>query len=345
MSLTEPNDIGIDLGTSTVLIYVRGRGVVLNEPSIAAVDRATGSLIAIGEEARRMAGREPANVMIIRPLRDGVISNFDITARMLHAFIKKVVGTRVFFKPRAVVCVPSSVTEAEKRCVIEAVTEAGVRFAYLIEEPIAAAIGAGVDIFSPKGTMVLDIGGGTTDIAVISYGSIVLSDSIRVAGDRMDAAIAHYLSRKHNLCIGERTAEDIKWSYGKAYPDKEQEIVEIRGRSLVSGLPDAVPVGTNEMIDATAEPLKAILERVRSLFERTPPELANDIAETGILITGGGALLSGIDKYISEATGVPCRVADDPVSCVAVGTGRVLEDLKKYNAAIYTYRRGDYLNA
>ncbi|MBQ2770919.1 MAG: rod shape-determining protein [Clostridia bacterium] len=345
MGRFSPNDIGIDLGTSSILIHVKGQGVVLNEPSIAAVDRASGRLIAIGGEARRMAGREPGSVLIIRPMRDGVISNFDITARMLASFLQKTVGKHRFFKPRALVCMPSTVSEAEKRCIVEAVTEAGARFCYLIEEPIAAAIGAGLDVLSPEGNMVVDIGGGTADVAVISRGSIILSESLRVAGDRMDLAISRYLEQKHRICVGERTAEDLKWNYGKAYPDKEQTVIEIRGRSLVTGQPDTVPLGSNEMIEATAEPVAAILSRVQSVFERTPPELAADIMKNGILLTGGGAQLAGLDRYLAEKTGVPCRVAEDPMTCVVRGTGLVLEDFEKYNCAVYTYRRGDYLNS
>ncbi len=237
---------------------------------------------------------------------------------------------------------PSGVTEAEKRCVIEASDEAGARYTYLIEEPIAAAIGAGIDINEPKGHMVLDIGGGTTDIAVIAYGATVLSDSIKMAGDKFDEALRRYMKRKHNIYIGERNAEDIKIAYGRAHAEKEQRIIEVRGRNVATGLPEAVPIGTNEMVDALNEPLSAIMERVRGLFERTPPELATDIAETGIVVTGGGALLAGFDRYVTERTNVPCRIAEDPISCVALGTGRVLEDFQKYNAAIYDYRRGEY---
>lgn len=343
MSLFSLSDVGIDLGTSSTLVYVQKQGIVLREPSVAAVERVTGRIIAIGEDARKMMGRAPSDVVIIRPLRDGVISNFDVTARMLHYFFKKVVGTRLF-PPRAVVCVPSGVTEAEKRCVIEATLEAGARYSYLIEEPMAAAIGAEIDVMQHKGTMVLDIGGGTTDIAVIASGSIVLSDSIKMAGDKFDDALMRYMKRKHNLFIGERSAEDIKISYGRAHLEKEQRIVEIRGRSTITGLPESVPIGTNEMIDALSEPLSAILERVRELFERTPPELSTDISENGIILTGGGALLNGIDQYVSERTHVPCRVADDPISCVARGTGIVLENLQKYNGAIHDYRRGEYFS-
>ena len=341
MGLFDTSDVGIDLGTSTTLVYVKGKGIVLTEPSVVAVERVTGRIVAIGEEARKMMGRAPGNIVVIRPLRDGVISNFDITARMLRYFFQKVVGVRAF-KPRVVVCVPSGVTEAEKRCVIEATLEAGARYSYLIEEPIAAAIGAGINILEGKGHMVVDIGGGTTDIAVISFGSIVLSDSIKMAGDKFDAAIMSYMKRKHNLYIGERSAEDIKIAYARAHIEKEQRIVDIRGRSVSSGLPDTVPLGTNEMVDALSEPLAAILERVRDLFQRTPPELATDITENGIVLTGGGALLTGLDAYLSERTGVPCKAAEDPVSCVARGTGMVLEDLKTYNGAIYDYRRGEY---
>jgi len=342
MGLFDTSDIGIDLGTSSVLVYVKKRGIVLKEPSVVAVERVTGRIVAIGEEARKMMGRAPANIVVIRPLRDGVISNFDVTARMLRYFFRKVVGTRLLYKPRAVVCVPSGVTEAEKRYVIEASDEAGARYTYLIEEPIAAAIGAGLDINEPKGHMVLDIGGGTTDIAVIAYGAVVLSDSIKMAGDKFDDALRRYMKRKHSLYIGERNAEDIKIAYGRAHIEKEQRIIEVRGRNLTTGLPESVPIGTNEMVDALSEPLAAIMERVRSLFERTPPELATDIASTGIVVTGGGALLTGLDRYVTERTNVPCRIAEDPVSCVALGTGKVLEDFKKYNAAIYDYRRGEY---
>ncbi len=344
MGLFDTSDVGIDLGTSTTLVCLKNKGIVLKEPSVVAVERVTGRIVAIGEEARKMMGRAPANILVIRPLRDGVISNFDVTARMLRYFFKKVVGTRLLVRPRAVVCVPSGVTEAEKRCVVEATDEAGARYTYLIEEPLSAAIGAGLDINEPKGHMVLDIGGGTTDIAVIAYGAIVLSDSIKMAGDKFDDALRAYMKRKHSLTIGERNAEDVKIAYGRAHIEKEQRIVEIWGRNLATGLPEAVPIGTNEMVDALSEPLSAIMGRVRGIFERTPPELATDIAETGIVVTGGGALLAGLDRYVSERTNVPCRIAEDPVSCVALGTGRVLEDLKRYNAAVYDYRRGEYFD-
>ena len=341
MALFDTCDIGIDLGTTTTLVFVAGKGIALNEPSVAAVERVTGRIVAIGEDALKMIGRAPGNTLVIRPLRDGVISNFDITARMLRYFFQKAVGTRLF-PPRAVVCVPSGVTEAEKRCVIEAVSEAGARYTYLIEEPLAAAIGAGEKVLEGKGRMVVDIGGGTTDVAVISYGSIVLSDSVKIAGDKFDEAVMRYMQFKHNLYIGERGAEDVKIAYGRASLEKEQRIVDIRGRSTLTGLPESVPLGTNERVDALAEPLSAILERVRALFARTPPELANDIAENGIVLTGGGAMLAGLGDYFTAHTQVPCRLSSDPVSCVAHGIGAVLADLRAYNGAVYDYKRGEY---
>ena len=342
MGLFDTSDVGIDLGTSSILVYVRGRGIVLREPSIAVVERRTGRLAAIGEQARAMVGRTPPELAVVRPLQEGVISHFDVTARMLRYFFKKAVGARLLSRPRVVICVPSGVTEAEQRCVVEAAAEAGARYCYLIEEPIAAAIGAGVDIAAARGAMVLDVGGGTTDIAVLSLGSVVLSDTVRVAGDRFDQALIRYMKRKHELAIGERSAEDLKIAYGRAHIEKEQQVVEIRGRSLATGLPEAVPVATNELVDALAEPLRQIMEHVRALFEQTPEELAADITESGICLTGGGAQLRGLDRYIAEHTGVPCRLAEDPASCVAIGTGRVLEDLSAYRAALLDYRRGEF---
>ncbi len=343
MGLFEFNDVGIDLGTASILVYVRGKGIVLREPSVVAVEKVSGRILAIGEEARRMLGRTPGTITAVRPLRDGVISNYDITERLLHYFLKKVVGTHVFFKPRVVVCVPSGVTEVEKRSVIDATEEAGARHTYLIEEPIAAAIGAGIDISEPRGHMVVDIGGGTTDIALVSLGGAVLSDSIKIAGDKFDDAILRYMRKKHSLLIGERTAEEMKIRIGSAYPRKEQVFIEVKGRNLVSGLPQARVVGSNEMIDALEEPLQAILESVRSMFEKTPPELASDVAEDGLCLTGGGALLYGIDKFIAEQTKVPCYIAEDPISCVAIGTGKVLDNIDKFTrGAVYDYRRGEY---
>ena len=329
MGMFEFNDVGIDLGTSSVLVYVKNKGIVLREPSVVAVEKITGKIYAVGEEARRMLGRTPGNIVAIRPLRDGVISNFDITERLLRHFLKKVVGTRIFFKPRVVVCVPSGVTEVEKRSVIEATEEAGARHTYLIEEPIAAAIGAGIDISQPRGNMVVDIGGGTTDVAIISLGGSVLSESIKVAGDRFDESIVRYMRKKHNLLIGERTAEEMKIRIGSAYPRKEQVFIDVKGRNLISGLPQAITIGSNEMIDALEEPLQNILETVRNLFEKTPPELASDIAENGICLTGGGALLKGLDQLLREETSLPITVVEDPLSTVVMGTGRALDNLNE----------------
>jgi rod shape-determining protein MreB len=345
MGLFDFNDVGIDLGTATTLVYVRGKGIVLREPSVVAINKLDGSICAIGDEARRMLGRTPGNIVAIRPLRDGVISNFDVTERMLRYFLRKVVGRRIFFKPRVVVCVPSGVTEVEKRAFIEACEEAGARHASLIEEPIAAAIGAGIDISAPYGNMVLDIGGGTTDVAVISLGGAVISDSIKVAGDRFDEAIIRYMRKKHNLLIGERTAEDMKINIGSAYPRKEEVTMDVTGRNLISGLPKTIRVSSSEMVEALEEQMQALIEVVHSVLERTPPELAADVAENGICMTGGGSLLFGLDRLVSEHTKIPCYVAEDAVSSVAIGTGKALENYEVYSrGAVQEYKRGDYFN-
>ena len=344
MGLFESNDIGIDLGTSSSLVFVRGKGIVLREPSVVAINKLTGQIVAIGDEARLMLGRTPGNIVAIRPLRDGVISNFDVCERMLRYFLRKVVGRKVFFKPRLVVCVPSGVTEVEKRAFVEAAEEAGARHASLIEEPIAAAIGAGVDISAPYGNMILDIGGGTTDVAVISLGDAVLSDSVKIAGDKFDEAIVRYMRKKHNLLIGERTAEDMKINIGSAYPRKDEVFMEVTGRNLISGLPKTIRVGSYEMVEALEEPLQGILEVVHSILERTPPELAADVSENGICMTGGGSLLYGLDKLISEHTKIPCFLAEDAISSVCIGTGKALESFGSYSkSAIFEYRRGEYL--
>jgi rod shape-determining protein MreB len=335
-------DIGIDLGTASVLVYVKGRGIVLREPSVVAVDKKTGRMLAIGEEARKMLGRTPGSIEAIRPLRDGVISDYHVTETMLRYFLDKVVGKKFFFKPRVVVCVPSGVTEVEKRSVIEATEDAGAREVDLIEEPIAAAIGAGIDISRPYGSMIVDIGGGTTDIAVISLNNTVVSTSLKLAGDRFDEAIVRYMRKKHNLLVGERTAEELKINIGAAFPRKETIFMEVTGRNLVSGLPKTVNVGSDEMIEALDEPVQAILEAVHDVLERTPPEISSDIFDRGIIMTGGGALLYGLDMRIQQYTRVPCFVAEDAVSCVAIGTGRALENidsLKKHNALFTTSRR------
>lgn len=345
MSFFESNDIGIDLGTSSTLVYVRGKGIVLREPSVVAINKNTGEICAIGEEARLMLGRTPGNIAAIRPLREGVISNFDICERMLRYFLRKVVGRRIFFKPRLIVCVPSSVTEVEKRSIMDAADEAGARHTSLIEEPIAAAIGAGIDISAPYGNMVADIGGGTTDIAVISMSQAVISTSIKIAGDKFDDGIVRYMRKKHNLLIGERTAEEIKINIGTAFPRKEELFMEVTGRNLISGLPKTLQIGSNEMIEALEEPLQGILEAMHSILEQTPPELAADIAENGVCMTGGGALLYGMDKLLTEHTKIPCYLAEDAVSCVAIGTGKALENYSKYyGGAIFEYRRGDILS-
>lgn len=343
MGWFDQSDVGIDLGTASVLVYVKGKGIVLREPSVVAVDRSDGRMVAIGEEARIMLGRTPGNIVAVRPLRDGVISNFHDTERMLRYFLRKVIGRRLFFKPRVVVCVPSGVTEVEKRSVIEATEEAGARHTHLIEEPIAAAIGAGIEIGEPIGHMVLDIGGGTTDIAVISLGGAVLSDSLKIAGDKFDEAMVRYLRKKYNILIGERTAEDVKINIGSAFPRKEEAYMEVTGRNLISGLPKTITLGSNETIEAFQEPLNLIMETVHGVLERTPPELASDIAENGICMTGGGALLYGLDRLLTERCKIPCYVAEDAISCVAIGTGKALENIDAYNGnSIYDYRRGDY---
>ncbi len=321
-------DIGIDLGTATVLVYVKGRGIVIKEPSVVAIDKNTGKILKFGREAQMMLGRTPGNITAIRPLRDGVITQYDITQRMIQHFIKKSCGT-VIFKPRVIICVPSGITEVEERAVVDAATQAGAKRTYLIEEPVAAAIGAGINISAPRGHMVLDIGGGTSDIAVISLGGVVVSESIKVAGDKFDEAIIRYVRRKHNVLIGERTAEEIKIKIGCAWPREEIRTIDVKGRCLVQGLPRMIRITSAEIPDALEEPITAIVEAVCSVIERTPPELIGDILQNGIVMTGGGSLLYGLDRLITYATGVRTRVADKAVSCVALGTGRSLEMLSR----------------
>lgn len=321
-------DIGIDLGTATVLVYVKGRGIVIKEPSVVAIDKNTGKILKFGREAQMMLGRTPGNITAIRPLRDGVITQYDITQKMIQHFIKKSCGT-VIFKPRVIICVPSGITEVEERAVVDAATQAGAKRTYLIEEPVAAAIGAGINISAPRGHMVLDIGGGTSDIAVISLGGVVVSESIKVAGDKFDEAIIRYVRRKHNVLIGERTAEEIKIKIGCAWHREEIRTIDVKGRCLVQGLPRMVRITSAEIPDALEEPITAIVEAVCSVIERTPPELIGDILQNGIVMTGGGSLLYGLDRLITYATGVRTRVADKAVSCVALGTGRSLEMLSR----------------
>lgn len=335
-------EVGIDLGTANVLVYIKGKGIVLNEPSVVAINKDTDEILAVGEEARQMLGRTPANIVAVRPLRDGVISDYDITERMLKHFIRKTCGSGRFFKPKIMVCVPSGVTEVEKRAVREAATQAGGKDVYLMEEPVAAAIGAGIDISKPDGVMVIDIGGGTTDIAVISLGGIVASTSVKIAGDKFDEAIIKYMRKEHKLYIGERTAEELKLTIGTAFPRDEVVTKECRGRDLVTGLPKSVEVTSDEMMDALEEPLHAICEAVHNVLEITPPELAADISNSGIIITGGGALLCGIDKRIEDRTTIKVVVAEDPKSCVAVGTGKSLDILEKLESSSLN-RRAPYL--
>lgn len=319
-------DIGIDLGTATVIAYAKGKGIVLREPSVVAVDNNTGEVLAVGKEARRMLGRTPGNIVATRPLRDGVISNYTVTEKMLKYFINRVCGNFIF-APRIMICIPSQVTEVEKKAVIDAASQAGARKVYLIEEPIAAAIGAGIDISKPCGNMVVDIGGGTTDIAVISLGGSVVSESLKVAGDKFDEAIVKYVKRKHNIMIGERTAEDLKINIGCVYPKIQDMEMEIRGRDLITGLPKTITVYSSEMLEALIEPAMMIVDSVHSVLEKTPPELAADIADKGIYMTGGGCLVDGLDKLLQAKTGINVMIANDAVSCVALGTGKALDNL------------------
>lgn len=319
-------DIGIDLGTATVIAYVKGKGIVLREPSVVAVDNNTGEVVAVGIEARRMLGRTPGNIVATRPLREGVISDYTVTEKMLKYFIKKVGGKRIF-APRIMICIPSRVTEVEKKAVIDAATNAGARKVYLIEEPIAAAIGAGIDISKPCGNMIVDIGGGTTDIAVISLGGSVVSTSIKVAGDKFDEYVVKYIKKKYNLAIGERTAEELKVSVGCVFPKIQDTEMEVRGRDLTTGLPTTVIIHSSEMIEALQEPANMIIDAVHSVLEKTPPELAADISDKGIYMTGGGALIDGLDKLLQEKTGINVMIAQDTVSCVALGTGKALDNL------------------
>ncbi len=319
-------DIGIDLGTASVLVYVKGKGIVLNEPSVVAMDKNTGKLLKVGEEARQMLGRTPGNIVAIRPLREGVISDYDMTERMLKEFMKKVTSFSLF-KPRLLICIPSGITEVEERAVVDAGIQAGARRAYLIEEPVAAAIGAGIDITKPDGHMVVDIGGGTADVAVISLGGVVESASIKVAGDKFDEAVVKYIRRKHNVLIGDRTAEELKMNIGCVFPRPEEVSMEIKGRCLMTGLPRVFNVTSSEMIEAFEETSSSILEAIHGVLERTPPELVADISTNGIVMTGGGSLLWGFDKLVQSHTGIETHVADDAISCVAFGTGKSLENL------------------
>ncbi|ADG83715.1 rod shape-determining protein [Thermincola potens] len=319
-------DIGVDLGTANVLVFVKGKGIVLREPSVVAMDKLTGRIIAVGEEARKMLGRTPGNIVATRPLREGVIADYDVTEKMLKYFINKACGRSFFFRPRIMVCIPSGVTGVEERAVRQAALQAGARQAHLIEEPLAAALGAGLEISEASGSMVVDIGGGTTDIAVLSLGGIVTSESLRVGGDKFDEAIVRYIRREFNLMIGERTAEELKMTVGTAYPQGKTEntVTDIRGRDLVTGLPKTVKVSSQQTYEAMQEVIESVVSAVKEVLERTPPELSADIINKGICMTGGGSLLNGLDTLLSKETGLPVYVADDPLSCVALGTGKAL---------------------
>lgn len=332
-------DIGIDLGTATVLIYVKGKGIVLREPSVVAMHRDTKQILAIGEEARRMLGRTPGNIVATRPLREGVIADYDVTEAMLKDFIRRVAGPRLLSRPRVVVCVPAGVTTVEKRAVVEAAMEAGARSAALIEEPLAAALGAGLDITQPSGHLVIDIGGGTTDVAVLSLGGVVRTESIRIGGDKFDEAIVRYIKMKHNLLIGERTGEEVKIAIGSAGCNSRNETMEVRGRDMMTGLPKTVTISSEEVREAVAELVTSLVDTIKAVLEATPPELAADIIEKGMVMTGGGSLLHGLDQVISTRTDVPAYVADDPVSCVAIGTGKALENFNLRDDHLEVLRR------
>ena len=324
-------DIAIDLGTATVIAYVKGKGIVLREPSVVAVDNITGEVLAVGHEARRMLGRTPGNIVATRPLKDGVISDYSVTEKMLKYFINKVCG-KTLFSPRIMICIPSKVTEVEKKAVIDAATQAGARKVFLIEEPLAAAIGAGIDISKASGNMIVDIGGGTTDIAVVSLGGSVVSSSLKVAGDKFDEAIIKYIKKKYNIIIGERTAENLKVNIGCVYPKIQDSEMDIRGRDLATGLPKNLTIHSTEMMEALSEPADLIIDAVHSVLEKTSPELTADISDKGIYMTGGGCLVDGLDKLLQEKLGINVMIAQDSISCVALGTGKALDTLDKLEA-------------
>ncbi len=332
-------DMGIDLGTANTLVYVRGKGVVIQEPSVVALHSETRQVLAVGDEAKRMIGRTPGNIVAIRPMKDGVIADFDVTQTMLRYFINKAQQGRMLVRPRVVIAVPSGVTEVEARAVMDATLQAGAREAHLIEEPMAAAIGAGLPVHEPTGNMIVDIGGGTTEVAIISLGGIVTSRSIRVAGDEMDEAIVNYVKRNYNLLVGERTAEEVKIRIGSAHPGREKEETEIRGRDLVTGLPRTLKVTSDEVQKALQEPVDSIVEAIKVTLERTPPELASDIMDRGIFMTGGGSLLKGIDTLVSKETGMPVHVSDEPLLGVVRGAGKVLEEIETLRRILITTRR------
>ena len=333
-------DMAVDLGTANTLVYVRGRGIVLNEPSVVAVNTTTNAILAVGAEAKRMIGRTPAHIRAIRPLRDGVIADFDITEKMLRYFIQKVHHRRFMAKPRVVVCVPSGITGVEQRAVEEATISAGARAAFIIEEPMAAAIGAGLPIHEPSGNMVVDIGGGTTEVAVISLGGVVTASSVRVGGDELDEAIIQHVKKEYSVALGERTSEAIKIAIGSAFPTADDMIAEIKGRDLISGLPKTIHVTSEEIRRALEEPVNSIIDAVKNTLDRCPPELAADIMDKGVVLTGGGALLKGMDQRLRHETGMPVHVAENPLSCVVIGSGKCLEEFEVLKRVLISSNRG-----
>ena len=321
-------DMAIDLGTASIIVYVDGKGIVLREPSVVAVDTNSDCIVQIGKEAQAMLGRNPDNINVIRPLKEGVISCYDVTQKMIQYYIRRACGN-AFLPPRVIICIPSGVTEVEARAVIDAGTQAGARKTYIVEEAVAAAVGAGIDVYSPVGNMIVDIGGGTTDVAVISLGGVVVSESKKIAGDKFDEAIMRYVRRKYNITIGERTAEQIKLKIGAVYEHGEARTMEVKGRCLLQGLPKVITLSSKEMLEAMMEPISAILDTICSVIERTPPDLVGDILKGGIVMTGGGSQLYGLDRLIEDVTGIKTRVAKDPALCVALGTGELLKVLDK----------------
>lgn len=332
-------DIGIDLGTANTLVYLKGRGIILREPSVVAVNKQTNQILAVGNQAKEMLGRTPENISAVRPLKDGVIADFKSTHMMLKYFISKVSKRYMFGKPRVVICVPSGVTDVEERAVEEAAIQSGAKEAFLMEEPMAAAIGAGLPVAEPSGCMIVDIGGGTSEVAVISLGGIVTSKSLRIAGDELDESIVNYIKKNFNLLIGDRTAEEIKLNIGTAYKGLTEEKMEIKGRDLITGLPKTIVITSSQIEEAMKESINSILDTIKTTLEKTPPELAADIMERGITLAGGGALIKNLDRYISEETGIPVHVADKALDCVAVGAGKVLEDIDKLRKVLISSKR------
>ena len=332
-------DMAVDLGTANTLVYVRGRGIVLNEPSVVAINTKTGAILAVGQEAKQMIGRTPAHIVAIRPLKDGVIADFDVTEKMLRYFIQKVHRRSFLVKPRVVVCVPSGITGVEQRAVEEATISAGARSAFIIEEPMAAAIGAGLPVHEPTGNMVVDIGGGTTEVAVVSLGGIVTSQSIRIGGDELDESIITYIKKEYSLALGERTSEEIKISIGSAFPFPDEQQAEIRGRDLVTGLPKTIVVSAEEIRRAIEEPVNAIVDAVKNTLDKTPPELASDIMDKGIVLAGGGSLLKGLDERLKHETGMPIHIAEEPLWSVAIGSGKCLEEFESLKRVLISSTR------